>query len=99
MEVNNQKIMNKIIYLITTEGCASCDIMEKILHKVQDAFPNKFELLVIDATKISYILKLFEALDDFPTTCIVEDDKEIHRFVGTKSYNDTTSLLIGLNYI
>lgn len=71
------------IFLVTTEGCVGCKVMEKIIRKVLDK-TNNISFHVSDYTKFRHKKKELDKFRDFPTTLFVNDGEVKSRIVGTQ---------------
>lgn len=71
------------IFLVTTEGCVGCKIMDRILRKVLDKTIN-IAYHVSDYTKFRHNKKELDKFRDFPTTLLVDDGEVKARIVGTE---------------
>lgn len=71
------------IFLITTEGCAGCKIMDRILKKVLDKTTN-ITYHISDYTKFRHKKKELDKFKDFPTVLLVDDGEVKARIVGTE---------------
>lgn len=71
------------IFLVTTEGCVGCIIMEKILRKVLNK-TSDIAFHVSDYTRFKHKKKELDKFKDFPTTLFVDDGEVKSRIVGTQ---------------
>lgn len=71
------------IFLVTTEGCAGCRIMEKILRRVLDK-TNNIAFHISDYTRFKHKKKELDKFKDFPTILFVDDGEVKSRVVGTQ---------------
>ena len=71
------------IFLVTTEGCAGCKIMDRILRKVLDKTTD-ITYHVSDYTKFRHNKKELDKFRDFPTTLLVDDGEIKARIIGTQ---------------
>lgn len=71
------------IFLVTTEGCVGCKVMENILRRVLDKTDN-IAFHVSDYTKFRHKKKKLDKFRDFPTTLFVNDGEVKSRIVGTQ---------------
>ena len=71
------------IFLVTTEGCAGCKIMDRILRKVLDKTTD-ITYHVSDYTKFRHKKKELDKFRDFPTVLLVDDGEVKARIVGTE---------------
>ena len=75
--------MNKDIYLVTTEGCEACRVMNKILKQVQNDVDYTFSIKVRDYKLLPNFIKINVILTDFPTLIFLENDVIKYHIVGT----------------
>lgn len=71
------------IFLVTTEGCAGCKLMDRILRKVLDKATD-ITYHVSDYTKFRHKNKKLDKFRDFPTVLLVDDGEVKARIVGTE---------------
>ena len=71
------------IFLVTTEGCSGCKIMNRILRKVLDKTTD-ITYHVSDYTKFRHKKKELDKFRDFPTVLLVDDGEVKARIVGTE---------------
>ena len=71
------------IFLVTTEGCSGCKIMDRILRKVLDKTTD-ITYHVSDYTKFRHKKKELDKFRDFPTVLLVDDGEVKDRIVGTE---------------
>ena len=71
------------IFLVTTEGCAGCKIMDRILRKVLDKTTD-ITYHVSDYTKFRHKKQELDKFKDFPTVLLVDDGEVKARIVGTE---------------
>lgn len=71
------------IFLVTTEGCAGCKIMDKLLRKVLDKTTD-ISYHVSDYTKFKHKKKELDKFRDFPTILLVDDGEVKARLLGTQ---------------
>lgn len=71
------------IFLVTTEGCAGCKIMDKLLRKVLDKTTD-ITYHVSDYTKFKHKKKELDKFRDFPTILLVDDGEVKARLLGTQ---------------
>lgn len=71
------------IFLVTTEGCAGCKIMDNLLRKVLDKTTD-INYHVSDYTKFRHKNKKLDKFRDFPTVLLVDDGEVKARIVGTE---------------
>lgn len=88
----------KEIYLATTEGCESCNIMSKILRKILNEQKN-FILHIQDFNNLPDWIKVNVPLNDFPTTIIVIDNVIKYHFQGTRPLFNVYEILNSLNFL
>ena len=69
------------IFLVTTEGCAGCKLMDRILRRVLDKTTD-ITYHVSDYTKFRHKKKELDKFRDFPTTLFVDDGKVKARIIG-----------------
>ena len=71
------------IFLVTTEGCVGCKLMDRILRRVLDKTTD-IVYHVSDYTKFKHKKKELDKFRDFPTTLLVDDGEVKARIVGTE---------------
>lgn len=71
------------IFLVTTEGCAGCKLMNRILKKVLDKTTD-ITYHVSDYTKFRHKNKKLDKFRDFPTVLLVDNGEVKTRIVGTE---------------
>ena len=71
------------IFLVTTEGCAGCKLMDRILRRVLDKTTD-ITYHVSDYTKFRHKKKELDKFRDFPTVLLVDDGEVKARIVGTE---------------
>ena len=71
------------IFLVTTEGCAGCMIMDRILRKVLEKTTD-ITYHVSDYTKFRHKKKELDKFRDFPTVLLVDNGEVKARIVGTE---------------
>lgn len=71
------------IFLVTTEGCAGCKLMDRILRRVLDKTTD-ITYHVSDYTKFRHKKKELDKFRDFPTTLFVNGGEVKSRIVGTQ---------------
>lgn len=71
------------IFLVTTEGCAGCKIMDRILREVLDKTTD-ITYHVSDYTKFKHNKSELDKFRDFPTTLLVDDGEIKARIIGTQ---------------
>lgn len=83
---------NKEVYLITTDGCESCKIMERIIRKVIKDVPN-IKIKVVDKDKVDAWITANVIFRDFPTVVIVRNNMIKYHFSGTRTRDEFVKLL------
>lgn len=71
------------IFLVTTEGCVGCKVMEKIIRRALDKTDN-IAFHVSDYTRFRHKKRELDKFRDFPTTLFVNDGEVKSRIVGTQ---------------
>ena len=74
--------MNKIL-LITTKGCASCSIMNRL---IKEALNDTHKDIVYEVKDCKNADKSFlheNRIKDYPSTCFIRDNKFKYVYVGT----------------
>ena len=94
----NQKIMNKQVYLATTKGCEACKIMENILRKVHKQNLYTFSIHVLDFSELPEFIKTDVPLTDFPVTIFVENNVIKYHFTGTTSVKNLQSIINDIKF-
>ena len=84
--------MKKEVVIISAVWCPSCLILNKNLKKLKKEYPE------IEFKKLDYDLdeeevSSYQIGTKLPVMIIKEDEKEIDRLIGEKSYEDTVSFL------
>ena len=77
--------INRHIYLVTTEGCEACRIMERILKQVQRNNVYTFSIQVIDYKLLPEFIRVDVVLTDFPTLIFLENNVIKYHVAGTMS--------------
>ena len=90
--------VSKHIYLVTTEGCEACRIMEKILKQVQRNNVYTFSIQVRDYKLIPEFIKIDVVLTDFPTLIFLENDVIKYHVAGTISAKELQGIIKDLHF-
>lgn len=91
------KIMNKVVYIVTTYKCSSCKCMEVILKDIQKDNPT-FTITTTDFQEVPEWIKTNVTLTDFPTVIFVENDTIKYHFTGTKSKTKVVKIINDINF-
>ena len=74
----------KYLVLFSAEWCAPCKVLKPQLELVEKQFTEKYKFLRADIEiNISNTRKF--GIKNIPTVVLIEDGKEITRFVGSKN--------------
>ncbi len=68
----------------TASWCSVCKVMRPIIEQLQK---EGYDIKIIDSDKEKKLVKRFR-IESLPTTLILQDDKEIDRFVGQISADE-----------
>ena len=77
--------MKNRVILITTEGCEACAFMQRIVAtayseaKVEDTSIGVYD---VNDREVEDLIKK-NNVEDYPTTLLIQDEKVIHKIVGT----------------
>lgn len=89
---------NQKIYIITTKGCAGCNIMIEIAKKLSfDTYFNAF--YIQDISDIPQYIKVDVLLDDFPTIVFVDGYDIVYYHTGTLSKNKLKEKMVEYEFI
>ena len=94
----NAMNVNKHIYLVTTEGCEACRIMERILKQVQRDTGYTFSIQVRDYNLLPEFIKVDVALTDFPTLIFLENDIIKYHVSSTISAKELQGIIKDLHF-
>ena len=82
--------MNKKIIVISAVWCPSCLILKKNLKKLKNAYQDlEIETLDYDFDDI----EKYNVSNKLPVMISIENDKEIDRLIGEKSYEEIIEFL------
>ena len=90
--------MNKHIYLVTTEGCEACRVMNKILKQVQDDVDYTFSIKVRDYKLLPEFIKVTVLLTDFPTLIFLENNVIKYNVSGTINAKKLQAIIKDLHF-
>ena len=90
--------MSKDIYLVTTEGCEACRIMNKILKQVQHDVDYTFSIKIRDYKLLPNFIKVNVILTDFPTLIFLENDVIKYNIVGTTNAKKLKEIIKDLHF-
>lgn len=88
---------NKVIYLITTEGCEACRIMTDIMLTVLDELEG-VTLFVRDISDIPMFVRTDIPLNDFPTLVFIKDATIKYHISGTLSKDKIKAILSDIGF-
>lgn len=91
-------ITSKQIYLIVTEGCEACRIMERILKQVQRNNVYTFSIQVIDYKLLPEFIRVDVVLTDFPTLIFLENNVIKYHVAGTMSAKKLQEIIKDLHF-
>lgn len=74
---------NKIL-TITTQGCESCYILDKLINEALTITKKEVEYVKQDFKEVDKKLIKSYNITDFPTTLLIKDDVVKFRFIGTR---------------
>ena len=83
--------MNKEIIVISAVWCPSCLILKKHLKKINEEYNIEFNYLDYDLDEDS--VSNYNVGDTLPVIIVKDNDKEINRMVGEKSYDEIIAFL------
>lgn len=90
--------MTKDVYLVTTEGCEACRIMNKILKQVQHNVDYTFSIKVRDYKVLPNFIKVNVILTDFPTLIFLENNVIKYHVAGTMSAKKLQEIIKDLHF-
>lgn len=93
-----KKQMSKVVYLLTTEGCEACKIMERILRTVHEDMLYNFSIEVINFKDAPEWIKINVPLHDFPTTVFVENDVIKYHSTGTMTVRKLLDIIQDIHF-
>ena len=88
--------MKKIV-VISAVWCPSCLILKKHLKKLKEEYSIEIETLDYDFDEDE--VKEYNVGDKLPVIISKEDNNEINRLIGEKSYDEIVEFLKGDNII
>lgn len=88
----------RIVYLVTTEGCESCKIMESILNKAYSANLYTFTPEVVNFKDVPNWIQTCVPLTDFPTLIFVEDNVIKYHISGTVTFKELINIVKDINF-
>ena len=74
--------MNKIL-LITTKGCAGCNIMHRLIRQAMKSSSKEISFAIKDKGEFDKKWLAQNKITDFPTTLFIKDDVIKFKYVGT----------------
>ena len=90
--------ISKHIYLVTTEGCEACRIMERILKQVQRDNVYTFSIQVRDYKLLPEFIRVDVVLTDFPTLIFLENNVIKYHVAGTMSAKKLQEIIKDLHF-
>ena len=90
--------ISKHIYLVTTEGCEACRIMEKILKQVKRNNSYTFSIQVRDYKLLPEFIRVDVVLTDFPTLIFLENNVIKYNITGTMSAKKLQEIIKDLHF-
>lgn len=90
--------MIKIVYLITTEGCEACNIMENILRKVYKDNLYTFSIEIVDFTKCPDWIKINVPLHDYPILVFIENNVIKYHITGTMTAKKLQGIIQDIHF-
>ena len=81
--MENVKVNSKV-FCITTKGCESCYILDKLIEEALSISKNKPEYVNQDFTQVDKKWLKQNNVTDYPTTFLIKDDIVRYKFVGTR---------------
>ena len=90
--------ISKHIYLVTTEGCEACRIMERILKQVQRDNAYTFSIQVRDYKLLPEFIRVDVVLTDFPTLIFLENNVIKYNITGTMSAKKLQEIIKDLHF-
>ena len=91
-------ITSKQIYLIITEGCESCKIMERILKQVCKDNNYTFSIQIATYESVPDFIKFNVILTDFPTLIFLENNVIKYHVTGTMSAKKLQEIIKDLHF-
>ena len=91
-------ITSKQIYLIITEGCESCKIMERILKQVCKDNNYTFSIQIATYESVPDFIKMNVILTDFPTLVFLTYDIIKYHITGTISAKNLKRIIEDLQF-
>lgn len=91
--------MNNKLYLITTEGCEGCRIMNNLIKELDDDYSNKLNVTVCNFDDVPEFIKINVKLTDFPTLVFVKDDVIKYHCVGTKPKYKIKDIIKDIDFV
>lgn len=77
-----EESLNKI-YVITTEGCTACKILNKLVEEALTITSKNVEHITEDISQVSKDFLKKHNVRDFPTTFLMKDDIVKYKFTGS----------------
>ena len=84
--------MNKKIIIISAIWCPSCLILKKNLKKLKEGYTN-LNIEELDYDFDDEIVKEYNVGNILPVIIIKENNNEINRLIGEKSYDEIINFL------
>lgn len=75
---------NSKIFCITTKGCKSCYIVDKLIKEALSMSKKNPEYVNQDFTQVDKKWLRQNNVTDYPTTFLIKDDIIRYKFVGTR---------------
>lgn len=80
------------IVKITSTWCPSCLIMNNVFNKINKKYPD-LEVITYDYDFDEEMVSKYNVGEILPVLIFMEDDKEIGRLIGEKSFDEVEKFL------
>ncbi|MBQ9181137.1 MAG: thioredoxin family protein [Bacilli bacterium] len=80
------------IVKITSTWCPSCIIMNNVFNKINKKYPD-LEVITYDYDFDEEMVSKYNVGEILPVLIFMEDDKEIGRLIGEKSFDEVEKFL------
>lgn len=75
---------NKVLILFSAEWCGPCKIIKSNLEKIENELRDEYKIVKVDISENVKSTKNF-GIKNVPTVVLVDDKKEIGRFIGART--------------
>lgn len=79
VETNNENVL----YTITTKGCQSCNILDKLVNEALKLTKREVEYIKQDVSEVNKTWIKKNNIEDFPTTFLIKNGNIKFKFTGT----------------